>query len=119
MNELKPCPFCGCKNILIYLESTAQEGSEKYYRANCARCTSFTLGRNEQEALMTWNTRVESSEQWISVKDRLPENDEYVLTYCECSTKSVRSNWYSSSRKLWHEGDDNITHWMPLPDPPR
>lgn len=56
---------------------------------------------------------------WISVKDRLPEQDEYVLTYLDCSTKSIRVNWYSTHRLQWNEGDDGITHWMPLPLPPK
>lgn len=34
--------------------------------------------------------------EWISVKDRLPENSNKVLTY-----------------------GDPITHWMPLPEPPK
>ena len=35
--------------------------------------------------------------QWISVKDRLPEPSEKVLTY----------------------GVKTVTHWMPLPEPPK
>lgn len=55
---------------------------------------------------------------WISCKISLPENYEYVLTYLESSTKTIRVNWYSTLLQRWHEGDDGITHWMPLPEPP-
>lgn len=35
---------------------------------------------------------------WISVKDRLPETRDNVLTYTK---------------------HDKVTHWMPLPEPPK
>ena len=65
-----------------------------------------------------WDAMTGNKMEWISVKTCLPNNDEYVLTYCECSVKSVRSNWYMTNEKRWHEGDDGITHWQPLPLPP-
>lgn len=39
----------------------------------------------------------EEGQPWISVKDRLPEPSEKVLTY----------------------GVKTVTHWMPLPEPPK
>lgn len=88
--------------------TTLEEFESEAYR-NGYRC-GYSAG-----VAATFNPKL----RWISVKDRLPENDEYVLTYCDCSTKSVRTNWYSTHRKAWHEGDDNITHWQPLPEDPK
>ena len=52
--------------------------------------------------------------EWISVKDRLPEDNERVITYApnlEYPTFeiSIQRGW--ASRCKAHR----ITHWMPLP----
>ena len=53
--------------------------------------------------------------QWISVKDRLPDEtkDEYVLAVCDYHGKIK-----VETRKMWHI-DSVVTHWMPLPEPPK
>ena len=67
---------------------------------------------------------------WISVKDKLPENNVTVLAYCEKTKKYFignRSCCYFSKEAYWrHEGargamytvTSKVTHWMPLPEPP-
>ncbi len=62
---------------------------------------------------------------WISVKDRLPEVDEYgesarVLTH---DTRGVVTpNWLRKDGtwgKAWsYRAGNHVTHWMPVPDPP-
>lgn len=75
--------------------------------------------------------------EWISVKDRLPDNDEVVLV----STASPKgpiavftayywpyeSNAHGDVKNAWQNCDLDgiyqlnaayITHWMPLPAPP-
>ena len=52
---------------------------------------------------------------WISVKDRLPENEDEVLIYMG----HYEVGWYS--REVWRGVDEwrlEPTHWMPLPEPP-
>lgn len=57
--------------------------------------------------------------EWISVKDRLPEYDVTVLVYCDYR------NWYSLghfhiNNDLWIcSPHQPVTHWMPLPQPPK
>lgn len=57
---------------------------------------------------------------WISVKDRLPETEDHVL----CCTQSKKGGQnivrgYYRRDGLWVSGmNSNVTHWMPLPDPP-
>lgn len=59
--------------------------------------------------------------EWISVKDRLPEEDEEVL-YTD--TKNIYLGFLDSERGrvYWthydYLEDKNISHWMPLPMPP-
>ncbi len=60
--------------------------------------------------------------EWISVKDRLPENYDSVLVYCKGNSSIVDVCSYSDSigfmgiAPYWIE---LITHWMPLPEPPK
>jgi len=64
--------------------------------------------------------------EWISVKDGLPESGFNVLTYngnyvhegyfAYNKNKPRRNIFYISGSKI--ESDD-ITHWMPLPEPPK
>ena len=59
---------------------------------------------------------------WISVKDRLPENYVEVLAWGQtaerfpfCSVAEIDGSgvWNSAGYEL-----DTITHWQPLPEPP-
>lgn len=63
--------------------------------------------------------------EWISVKDRLPQATGKYL----CAVKDKRGNlWtiasdWSLEMKSWFgdygEIKNIVTHWMPLPDPPK
>ena len=65
--------------------------------------------------------------KWISVKDRLPHNWESVLT-CYSSSQgfgiiTIRHKIPKSKSGGWGDGrrrcpNKNVTHWMPLPEPP-
>ena len=69
--------------------------------------------------------------QWISVKDRLPEEDVAVLTYGQVlndppdiigvkrrynGDQDWKHTWEPEDRFIYREGD--VTHWIPLPKPP-
>lgn len=67
--------------------------------------------------------------RWISVKDRLPEDRQKILTYWPAGHTPIQVQTfylqYGTSGPWWMFGwhnhllkDGNITHWMPLPDPP-
>ena len=59
--------------------------------------------------------------QWISVKDRLPEQKGDYLCVCESGEISVGyfSKWIIGYGFETQEvGQGLVTHWMPLPDPP-
>ncbi len=58
--------------------------------------------------------------EWISVKDKLPNPNDYVLLY-DCHLDLVFEGNYYSDRCGYSkdiEYDCGITHWMPLPDKP-
>lgn len=58
---------------------------------------------------------------WISVKERLPQDEESVLVW---GCGFIEIGWYDASDKCWctddfDYDDDQVTHWMPLPEPPK
>lgn len=58
--------------------------------------------------------------KWISVKDKMPKNGEQVIAY---NGKSVEVGLYCFSESFryfdYSKKNHNITHWMPLPSPPK
>lgn len=62
-------------------------------------------------------------QKWIPVSERLPEKQQRVLVYCESKTirKHITSCTYMGGylgSKQWSRHVRNVTHWMPLPEPP-
>lgn len=64
--------------------------------------------------------------EWISVKDRLPDvpKDDYMSDYVLAYDKNA-GIWvaFFCSSGYWCEAREcvsfeNVTHWMPLPEPP-
>lgn len=64
-------------------------------------------------------------QEWISVKDRLPENDQWAL--CFMKDKSFGTfrvfqwnyiDWQWNDGNEWYDEED-VTHWMPLPEQPK
>jgi len=54
--ELKPCPFCGCKAVLL-TEHDAEGGFENY-NIRCKGCyTRIGWYSEEQHAIAAWNRR--------------------------------------------------------------
>ena len=66
---------------------------------------------------------------WISVKDRLPEVFDEVLVYFNGfisiawreteKRKNGIVGWHWDSQMSYPESFVNVTHWMPLPNPPK
>ena len=79
--------------------------------------------------------------EWISVKDRLPDKDGRYLCYCSYGENigvfsvidfakhlcyvdkygfvgKYHSGWYAYDSEYGYYQRDSITHWMPLPEPP-
>jgi hypothetical protein len=68
--------------------------------------------------------------EWISVKDRLPETYDLVLM-TNIESKHLEDHWVCAGsmnrKKVWYNQfqDNNsdcsvrVTHWMPLPEPPK
>ena len=62
--------------------------------------------------------------EWVSVEDRMPENNTQVLMWSARWKIAEAGSYYNQHFWVYSEiGDgyiaDNITHWMPLPAPPK
>ena len=62
-------------------------------------------------------------QEWISVNDRLPEDDSDVLAYSR-NGEECRIYPANYAKGVWFDcifttpATDTTTHWMPLPEPP-
>mgnify|MGYP002512966706 CR=1 FL=1 len=63
-------------------------------------------------------------QEWISVKDRLPEDDSDVLAYLRIGEEG-RIYPANYAKGMWFDcifntpATETTTHWMPLPQPPK
>jgi hypothetical protein len=65
--------------------------------------------------------------EWISVKDRLPEKQGHFLVWAPESfpknTEHVVAEFYDDNNTFYSESSDmpmpDVTHWQPLPAPPQ
>ena len=78
--------------------------------------------RNASLTVLHEEPTVEFVQEWISVKDRLPEPKELVL----CIWKDINGIHYGFARyqhdNVWYvsnEGMPEVTHWMALPKKPQ
>lgn len=73
-----------------------------------------TLAELEAEYLTEQGYR---KQEWISVEDRLPEKQQTVLV---CFGNDCVSTDFIASSGMWYDHwHKTITHWMPLPTPPK
>lgn len=63
--------------------------------------------------------------EWISVKDKLPPHEEYILiyeSYKEMTFEYYSLAYYDETKKKFFNAsdasDETPTHWMPLPSSP-
>ena len=63
--------------------------------------------------------------EWISVEDRLPSIGETVIFFGVAGVMVGFFSGHNTRHSVWksHSGyvlwDDEVTHWMPLPEPPK
>lgn len=80
-------------------------------------CDATTCAHCAAEALYDAGYRKQS--EWISVEERLPKEDGKYIVHNR-SGMVFQAKYYSSP-KTWGMVDKgvNITHWMPMPEPPK
>lgn len=54
---------------------------------------------------------------WISVTEKMPDDNEKVIVYTR-SGKMCVARWSARQNKFVSSGNLTVTHWMPHPDEP-
>lgn len=72
---------------------------------------------------------LDAKQEWISVKDRMPERNELVLVCAASTARGGKIRFVGAYDGFWflQTAADTIgltiqydvTHWMPLPEPPK
>ena len=58
-------------------------------------------------------------QNWIPVSERLPEKDGIYMTFNK--KKEYGFHFFQMGKSMWPAiwEEDQVTHWMPLPEPPK
>lgn len=109
-----------------------------YKSGNCENCDlgdHITKLHKKIDRLKAKNKKLEAQSEWISVEDRLPENDygkhwkerKHYLVMTAPSGLMRVARFGSKEHPWWIDSHDTVmtsanyakvTHWMPLPEPP-
>ena len=73
---------------------------------------------DELKRIRIVNKRIES--EWISVEERLPEDEEVLVyfSYGKAPISGFDVDSYNHRAKRFVNYEDKVSHWMPLPLPP-
>lgn len=138
MSDKILCPWCGAE---MYPTASA-EVSTMEWRAcyicpddPCVNSPEVSGFKTPEEALeaakataLCRYTPIEEDDankeqmpEWISVKDKLPDNDSHYLVFASDTYEVMECIYYGDGE--WMKGlknmTDSVTHWMPLPKHPK
>ena len=116
MSETKPTPYVSDDDIL---QSDSRSPAFEVRDLYEARLSEVTRERDEAREKL----------RWIPVTDRLPEDDvvDRIVAYSKRVLvmnkfgfvyTSRMERWIDYNRVSWGDAQD-VTHWMPLPEPPK
>lgn len=86
----------------------------------------YEVGNIEQNCTMDWICKTvrnfPAAPRWVRCEERLPDIAEKVLVYNRGQIFTAWRTSFSEPIGKWDSYDfqtDDITHWMPLPEPPK
>lgn len=85
----------------------------------CKECINFESGNLYRDAIAYINQLEARVQKWISVKDRLPEDDDDVLILIYGKVIGVGYRINGKWKSLSKAKAPVVTHWMSLPEPPK
>ena len=96
------------------------------YVVNKNQLATLELGDESTKQLLHWledYKRLKSASSWIPCSEKMPDDNVDVLVY-DYGILIARYNIYDKYDIGWMEKFEcypltNVTHWMPLPEPPQ
>lgn len=71
----------------------------------------------KQVEITALRAELEEKQRWIPVSERLPVGGKVLVLWKD---RTIHLDWtfIDGGRYYWWNSGDNVTHWMPLPQPP-
>ena len=107
---------------------TAEQNGEKTLWCQAADAIEKLRGlcanqsKDCSEAVAKYLELLVKQPRWIPVTERLPEGEKDVLVWISVGETPIVAydvDCYNEHAKRWVCFENNVTHWMPLPDPPK
>ena len=128
MNDLKPCPFCGCKEPYIQKVGLSFEPNP-IYSIQCADCYCV-IGESEGDSSIFWSEKSAAdawnhrSSAWIPVTEKLPKQDQLVLAWSKEFARTSDSGVMCARYDRDTFGDEimdfhEVSHWQPIEEIPK
>ncbi len=121
---LKPCPLCGGEAEIQFSYYF------RYARIFCKKCGLSTLDLKgdddgKKRLIELWNNRV-NDPKWIPIEQQEPSEFELVLCCILGEKENAIEILYRHGDSYYSDYDggiiysqNEISHWMPLPEPPK
>lgn len=111
-------------NVDELIEFCNTERAMLHARGNSVTCAAL---RRVVEFAKEYAVEVEPvNDNWISVEDKLPDKSQKVLAFYKALGEKNRihndliaTNWRKSNGDFIPTAGYEVTHWMPLPEPPK
>lgn len=112
--------YVDCSHCPYYL--TCTHCDIELHKDALAYIKQLEEDRKERDILAEAYQELEANQpKWISVEERLPKHKQVVLAYVDPCLEIVQLDAFDEMWKTdvgWFKLD-SVTHWMPLPAPPK
>lgn len=110
------------KLIELIDEGRQKRGGICYFHEDCSLCKYDADGENCGDAVIADHLLANgvTVQRWIPVTERLPKEQGYYLVAHQRSGCVAERFYYRDCPDLFVKvTGDPVTHWMPLPEPPK
>ena len=117
--------FVDIDKVKKWLDENKPDWDAEDYATACEDAEFYStmddfLAENDVEMMMFAPELVSDYPEWIPCSERLPKDGELVLIAHVSGAVYIADRdgkyWEEDSGE-WYDGE-NVTHWMPLPEPP-
>ncbi len=111
---LKACPFCGYDKISVY------EDADKYWKAMCGKCCAKLAYSNEHLVIQAWNQRPTPANEWMEISTAPKDGTIILVSGGIAYWREKEQAWFTLTAEAYpgRPIQWEVTHWMPLPNPP-